>query len=148
MVRNSKKLNALIEPPPINHRYLKYVIYYQTLKMSLSTALGMTETLVLGTPDLRTVFSLPVWDTQIQWSLLANEYLRNVLVTMALASANPNREWSVKTVPRPSKLPANKASWANVEKAECPWTIWISSVLNMYFRNGNDPTMVGSAAFV
>ena len=28
--------------------------------MSLSTALGITETLVLGTPDLRTVFSLPV----------------------------------------------------------------------------------------
>ena len=67
--------------------------------MPLSTALGMTKTLDLGTPDLSTVFSLPVCETQMQWSVLVSEYLRKVLVTMALASANPNNEWSVKMVP-------------------------------------------------
>ena len=118
-----------------------------TWKMSLSTALGMTETLVLRTPDLSTVFSLPVWETQIQWSIFAKQYLKNVFVTMALASANPNKEWSVKTVFRPNRLPTKLASWASVEKAECPWTIWICSCLNMYLKKGSDPTMVGSTAF-
>ena len=31
--------------------------------------------------------------------MFANEYLRNVFVTIADMSANPNKEWSVKTVP-------------------------------------------------
>ena len=59
----------------------------------------MTYTFDLGTPDLRTVFSFPVWLTQMQRSVLAREYLRKVFVTMADKSANPNSEWSVKTVP-------------------------------------------------
>ena len=58
---------------------------------------------------LRTVFSFPVWDTQMQWSVLASEYLRKVLVTTAEASAKPNSEWSVNTVDRPSIAPMNNA---------------------------------------
>ena len=50
-----------------------------------------------------------MWETQMQWSMLASEYCRKVLVTMALASANPNSEWSVKTVQRPRRLPMNSA---------------------------------------
>ena len=41
---------------------------------------------------------MPVWDTQTQWSMLASENLRKVLVTTAETSAKPNREWSVNTV--------------------------------------------------
>lgn len=42
--------------------------------------------------DLNTVFSFPVWETQIQWSVLAREYFKNVFVTTAEASAKPNSE--------------------------------------------------------
>ena len=59
--------------------------------------------------NLNTVFSFPVCETQMQWSVLAREYWRNALVTMALASAKPNNEWSVNTVHKPNKLPMNKA---------------------------------------
>ena len=47
---------------------------------------------------LRTVFSLPVCETQMQWSMLARENLRKVFVTTADTSAKPNSEWSVNTV--------------------------------------------------
>ena len=40
---------------------------------------------------------MPVWDTQIVWLVLTNEYLRNAFVIIALASLNPNKEWSVNT---------------------------------------------------
>ena len=53
---------------------------------------------------------------------MARENLRKVLVTMALASLNPNREWSVNTVGRLSKVPTMRASWANLQNAEWPWT--------------------------
>jgi hypothetical protein len=52
----------------------------------------------------------------MQWSVLAKEYWRNALVTMALASAKPNNEWSVNTVHRPNKLPMNKAYKDNENK--------------------------------
>jgi hypothetical protein len=48
--------------------------------------------------------------------VLAKEYCRNALVTMALASAKPNNEWSVNTVHRPNKLPMNKAYKDNENK--------------------------------
>lgn len=80
----------------------------------------MTYTFDLGTPLLSTVFSFPVWDTHMHLSVLAKEYFKNVFVTMADKSANPNSEWSVNTVPRPSRLPTNKASCARAENAACP----------------------------
>ncbi len=55
------------------------------------------------------MFSFPVWETQMQWSTLARENFRKVLVTTAEASAKPNREWSVNTVVRPRREPMNRA---------------------------------------
>ena len=60
--------------------------------------------------NLRTVFSFPVWLTHMQWLVFDSEYLRNVFVTIAEVSANPNSEWSVKIVPRPIRDPTNRAS--------------------------------------
>ncbi len=46
----------------------------------------------LNSVNLKTVFSFPVCETQMQWSVLAREYCRNAFVTIALASAKPNKE--------------------------------------------------------
>jgi hypothetical protein len=44
--------------------------------------------------DLRTVFSLPVLDTQMTWLVFASEYRRKVFVIMALASLHPKKDES------------------------------------------------------
>ena len=49
------------------------------------------------------MFSFTVWDMQMDCLVLARENLRKVLVMMAEASLNPNKEWSVNTVPRWSR---------------------------------------------
>lgn len=68
------------------------------VKTVVSTALGMTETLSWGTQARSTVFSFPMWDTQMQWLQSARDISRNLFVMMAETSAKPNKEWSVKTV--------------------------------------------------
>ena len=70
------------------------------------------------------------------------------MVTIALASANPKREWSVKTVPRPRRLATNKASCAKGENAEWPCTIWIRSFAKIRLKIGSDPTSVGKMAWL
>ena len=51
------------------------------------------------------MFSFTVWDMQMDCLVLARENLRKVMVMMAEAEAslNPNKEWSVNTVPRWSR---------------------------------------------
>lgn len=66
--------------------------------------------------------------------VLAKENFRKVLVTTALASLNPKREWSVKTVGMSSREAIMRASWAREEKAEWPWTRVTFSVRRMWRR--------------
>ena len=61
------------------------------VKAQVSTALGITETRLLLTLALKTVFSLPVCETQIQWLQSASDICSNLLVITALASAKPNK---------------------------------------------------------
>lgn len=58
-----------------------------------------------------------VCETQITWSMSANENCKNLLVIMELASAKPNNEWSVKRVRSPIVRAWRRASWQSVEKA-------------------------------
>lgn len=58
-----------------------------------------------------------VCETHMTWFVSDRENWRTLLVSMELASAKPNSEWSVKTVLRPMVLAWNIASWAKVEKA-------------------------------
>ena len=88
------------------------------LNATLSTALVITETFSGLTEPRSTLFSFPVCDTQMEWLVFASENLRNVLVMMAEASLNTNREWSVNTDLRPSRVEIIRASWARLEKAE------------------------------
>lgn len=48
---------------------------------------------------------------------MANVICNSLFVIIALASANPNNEWSVKTVFKPMVLAWNIASCAKAEKA-------------------------------
>ena len=58
-----------------------------------------------------------VCDTHITWSMSASENCKNLLVMMELASAKPNREWSVNRVWSPIVRAWRSASWHKVEKA-------------------------------
>jgi hypothetical protein len=55
----------------------------------------------------KTVFSLPVCETQMTWLALASEYLRKVLVIMALASLISM--WSTKLQEFERKIMAKNA---------------------------------------
>ena len=68
---------------------------------------------------MRELYAYLVWDTHITWLTLANENLSILLVIIDEASANPNKEWSVKTVWIPIVLAWNITSWARAEK---DWT--------------------------
>lgn len=70
-------------------------------KFSETTALGMTETISGSSEARKTVFSLQVCETQITWSTSLRVNFRSLLVRILAASANPNSEWSVKTVRKP-----------------------------------------------
>ena len=61
-----------------------------------------------------------VCETQTTCDTSARENLRSLLVRMELASANPNKEWSVNTVFKPMVRAWNIASWPRVEKACMP----------------------------
>lgn len=58
-----------------------------------------------------------VCETHITWSMSASENCKNLLVMMELASAKPNREWSVNRVWSPIVRAWRSASWHKVEKA-------------------------------
>ena len=58
-----------------------------------------------------------VCETQITWSMSANENCKNLLVMMERASAKPKREWSVNSVRSPMVRAWRRASWQRVEKA-------------------------------
>ena len=58
-----------------------------------------------------------VCETQIAWLQSAKENFSNLLVNIELASAKPNKEWSVNTAFNPIVLAWNIASWAIVENA-------------------------------
>jgi hypothetical protein len=57
----------------------------------------MTDTRWGGRAALSTVFSLLVWLTQMAALTSARQHLSSLLTRMLLASAKPNREWSVNT---------------------------------------------------
>lgn len=59
----------------------------------------------------------PVCETQITWLQIANVICNSLFVIIALASAKPNNEWSVKTVFKPIVLAWNIASCAKAENA-------------------------------
>lgn len=81
-----------------NPHMLLYVI--AALHAACSSPFGMTDTLCGGKHARSTVFSLLVCDTQITWCTSASTHLSSLLVMILLASAKPNREWSVKTTYR------------------------------------------------
>lgn len=58
-----------------------------------------------------------MWDTQITWLIPARENFSTLLVIIELASAKPNREWSVKTALICMVRAWNMASCAKVENA-------------------------------
>ena len=66
---------------------------------------------------IKTLGTNLVCETQITWSMSANENCKNLLVMMELASAKPNREWSVNRVRSPMVRAWRRASWQRVEKA-------------------------------
>lgn len=73
-----------------------------------------------------------VFETHITRSTSASENSRNLLVITELGSAKPNKEWSVKTVFKPSVLACNKASWHRVENACNSKMKTINSILRVF----------------
>lgn len=61
------------------------------VKNAVSTAFGITDTFSFGTFARKTVFSLPVCDTQIQWFTVDSVISSNLFVTTADKSAKPNK---------------------------------------------------------
>ena len=80
----------------------------------------MTWTLVGSSAALRTVFSLEVLLTQMTLPTSDSENLISLFVRIELMSANPNREWSVKTQGIPRVRACKIPSWHIAEKAEWP----------------------------
>jgi hypothetical protein len=61
-----------------------------------STAFGMVDTKEGCIFDLKTKFSLHVFDTHIIWSISDNIICNILFICILAVSANPNRLWSVK----------------------------------------------------
>ena len=97
------------------------------VNLAASTALGTTETRRGGAPLRSTVFSFAVCDTHTTWLQSLSVSTKSLFMWIALASSNPNREWSVNTHLYPIVRAWNTASWPITENAWCACTTVIFS---------------------